>query len=236
MKLRNSVIVITGASSGVGFDVASTLARDEHQVIALSRSLGRLKEVVNEIDNLQHFAVDISSWIEVQRVFSEVEKEFGPIDCLINNAAKFYLGKFGNQDVSNVDDLIDTNIKGTIYCTKCALEQMRNRSSGRIINVLSVSGLQGIENQAVYSASKHALSGFMNALAQEVKDEGVAITNLYPGGIDTDLWKRLPEEYDLDVSQFMQPQDISNVVKFVLRLPNHLILKEMTFFPTNDWH
>jgi NADP-dependent 3-hydroxy acid dehydrogenase YdfG len=99
-----------------------------------------------------------------------------------------------------------------------------------------VSGLQGIENQAVYSASKHALSGFMTALAQEVKDEGVAITNLYPGGIDTDLWKRLPEEYDLDVSQFMQPQDISNVVKFVLRLPNHLILKEMTFFPTNDWH
>lgn len=234
--MESSLIVVTGASSGVGFELAKSLAENGHRVVTMSRSIGKLSNVIEHIDKLYYFPADIRHWDNVQEVFAEIVKEHGRVDCLVNNAAQFSLGKFIDQEIESIDSLIDTNIKGTIYCTRAVLSEMLRVQSGRIINILSVSGLHGIEDQAIYSSSKFAISGFMDSLAQEIKEHGIYITNLYPGGINTELWNKIDDSYSLDVTKFMSPRDITQVVEFLLDLPSNIVLKEMTFFPPNDWH
>ena len=154
-------IVITGATSGVGLTCVDHFLNKGWCVIGIARTLKGSKKH----KNFHFIKADIKKYSDVKLAFDIIKKEFNKIDILINNASIFKTKQFIKFDNAEIDNILDTNVKGTMYCTLESIKLMTNES--RIINLGSVSGLYGIKNQAVYSASKHAINGFAESLSQE---------------------------------------------------------------------
>lgn len=229
-------IVITGASSGVGACLARRFAARGDRVYALARTaeaLARLEhEAPGRIVGLQ---VDVRDRAAVHAAIARIE-EAGPIDVLINNAAVYDRGPFAGQDPARIDEILDTNIKGTIYPTHAVLPGMQARRCGRIVQINSVAGIRGIVNEAVYCASKHAIVGFSQALMQELVPFNIRVAVVNPGGIDTPLWQREGNCYPGDASTLLQTEDVADVVQLLLDAPDRIHFKQCVFFPTGEWH
>ncbi|MEJ7596859.1 MAG: SDR family oxidoreductase [Kofleriaceae bacterium] len=226
--------IVTGASRGVGLAVAERLIAKGWQIVGLARDVGPLHRAKEQLGERFSFeTVDLRDAQSVRQVFERIGARLGVFELLVNNAAVFKMKPFRECDDADIDAMIDTNLKGPLRCTLAALKWMR--AGSRIINVGSVAGTHGIENQAIYCASKFGLEGFADALGQEVKMSGIAITSICPGGIDTPLWNA-SNPYPGDLSQILQPADVASLVEYVAELPPHVVLKRAVVFPTNEWH
>ena len=164
--------------------------------------------------------------------FDQVLQYYGNIDVLVNNASVFKRAPFDKTTSKQIDDIVDTNLKGTLFCT---LEGMKLMQGGRIINISSVSGVHGIENQAVYSATKFAVNGFSEALNQETIKHGILVTTISPGGIDTPLWNK-SNPYPGKVRDLLRTEDVVSTIEFVVNLPSNVVMKNLTMFPACEWH
>ena len=232
----NKVIVVTGASRGIGLEIVKRFIERKWSVIGLSRNKDKLESIKNTIEGeYAYYVVDIRDYIKVSKVFAEIHKRYGKIDLLINNAAVFKMEKFSECDVKDIDDIIDTNLKGTMFCTHEAIKLMKE-NGGRIINIASVAATHGIENQAIYCASKYGVDGFAEALNQELIEECISISTIYPGGTDTPLWDKGNNPYPGDLSKILKPEDIVNMVEYIADLPKKVVLKKVVIFPSNEWH
>jgi len=229
-------ILITGVTSGVGLETAAKFIGLGWNVIGLARTLNRLMEIQSTLGTSFHpYNVDIRNSGQVQVSFSKIQAKFQEIDIFVNNAAAFKSGSFEKMSIQDIDDVIDTNLKGAIYCTYFALKLLR-KGSGRIINIDSVAGTHGIEGQSIYCASKYGLDGFSETLGQEVLRNGIKITTIYPGGIDTPLWNGVDNPYPGDKSQILKPSDITSLIWQISELSDNVVMKKMVVFPSNEWH
>lgn len=229
-------IVITGASSGLGRTLSLRMAQAGHQVFALARSEEKLRELADQHpDLIRTYIADVTVPGQVHAALDAILEEFIHIDVLINNASVFHSAEFAHEDIERIDRLIDTNLKGAMYCTLKVLPGMIEQGKGYIINIASVSGTHGIPQQAVYGASKHGVVGFSDVVAQEVKDKGVLVTAICPGGIDTPLWNE-DNPYPGDESKLINPDEIADLIEFVLTHPKTTLYKKMIMFPTSEWH
>lgn len=113
---------------------------------------------------------------------------------------------------------------------------MMKRKSGKIITISSVAGTRGIPQQAIYCASKHGVKGFSDALAQELVPHGILVHTLCPGGTNTPLWDKSKNSYPGDTEKLMKPEDIAELIIFLLHQPAGTLYKRIIFFPTNEWH
>lgn len=230
----SKVAVVTGASQGVGLEICRRLITLGWQVIGLARSEKRLAAAKNQLgDGFSFYTADISKAASVQNVFTTIAKQKGEVQLLINNAAVFKMKPLTEFSVAEVEQMIDTNLKGTIFTTMEALKLMR--PGARIVNIASVSATHGIKNQAVYCASKYGVDGFSEALNQETIERGISLTTICPGGIDTPLWNA-GNPYPGDKSRLLSPGDVAEAVAYVVQLPQRVVLKKMTLFPDNEWH
>lgn len=220
-------LVITGCSSGVGESIAIAFSQLGWNVIGISRDIVKLKALETRLDNFKFLQLDISNYSEVEDAFRSIEK----IDVLVNNAAIFTAKPFIDCTAIEINSIIDTNLKGTMFCT---LEAIKKIADGRIINIGSVSGIHGIQNQAIYSASKFGVAGFTESIAQECV-KLVRFTTISPGGIDTPLWND-KNPYHGDKTRLLKPSNIAEAVKYIINLPENIVLKNMTIFPDNEWH
>jgi Dehydrogenases with different specificities (related to short-chain alcohol dehydrogenases) len=219
-------ILITGAAKGIGAKIAEELAKDNCNVVinyntsaeeaeALAESLGKLTAVLA-------VKADVTNYIEVTDMLKAVEKRFGHVDYLVNNAGVAYSGLFNEMDLCQSDRLIDTNIKGVMNVTRAVLPSMIKRKSGSIVNVSSIWGEKGASCEVVYSATKAAVIGFTRALAQEVGLSGIRVNCVCPGVIETDMTASLtPEDKQAlaDASalgRIGKPEDVASVVAFLL--------------------
>lgn len=228
----SKVIVVTGASSGVGRDIVEFFGEKGWTAIAL----GRRKDATFNSENIHYFPLDISNWKDVKKKSEEITSKFPKINLLVNNAAVFKLKSFSELEIEDIDSMIDTNLKGSIYITKALLSAMVQKT-GRIVNISSVAGTHGIKGQAVYCASKFGLNGFSEALNQELIEMGISMTTICPGGINTPLWNEQSNPYPGgDVDQLIPAREITNLVHYISELPNNIVLKNMTLFPDNEWH
>ena len=175
----NKTILITGTTSGVGATIAYHYIEKGWNVIGFARG-----ESIFQFPNYKHFQVDVTSCYEMYDIFEQIDN----IDVLINNAAVFKMKAFSNTTLDEIDDMIDINLKGAMYITKFALQKMEKGS--RIFFINSVAGLEELENQSAYCASKHGLTGFAGVLGEELRPRGIKVTSIHPGGIDTPLWSR----------------------------------------------
>ena len=135
-----------------------------------------------------------------------------------------------------IDKMVDVNIKGMLYCTRAVLPEMISNKSGHIINISSVGGLHGAPTRSLYNASKHAMVGFGDALAQELIPHNVLLVTLCPGGIATPLWNDKNNPYGGESEKLIKPQDIAELIEYVLKQPKNILFKKLVFFPTSEWH
>jgi NADP-dependent 3-hydroxy acid dehydrogenase YdfG len=229
------VAVVTGASSGVGSDIARRFVGRGWRVYGLARHEQTLAAVRTELGQaFVPLACDVRDATAVQAVFAKVASAESRIDLLVNNAAVFKMASFRSFALAEIDAIVDTNLKGTIYCTHAALPLLG--AGSRIVNIGSVAGTHGIPTQAAYCASKFGVDGFAEALGQELLADGIAITTICPGGIDTPLWQADGNPYPGDLAKILAPSDVVDVVEHVADLPPRIVLKKVVLFPSNEWH
>jgi len=228
------VIVITGASSGIGKALALHFAEQGHPVCAVARNSDKLEELRGRFpEKIRCFAADVSDRHQISDAFSGIRAAFERIDVLINSAGVFQRVEFANQPLEDVERIIDTNLKGALYCTSQALAFMS--TPGWVVNISSTAGTHGIAGSAAYCASKFGLVGFGDALAQELLPRGVLVVTLCPGSVNTPIWnERNP--YPRDLEKTMDVGQVVRVVDFVLDQPPGTLFKKVIFFPSIEWH
>lgn len=235
--MSERVAVVTGSTGGVGRAVALHLAKEGYTVCGLGRNKEKLATLEREATRrIELYQCDIADAAEVSSIIDTITDRFGAIDVLVNNAATFEMKKFEYQSVETIDRIIDTNLKGLMYVTHYALPAVLKSGNAHIINISSVAGTYGIPEQSIYCASKHGVVGFGDALAQELKDRGVKVTTLCPGGIKTPLWNNETNPYPGNVENLMDPEEIVDLIDFILNQPRHTLHKKLVFFPINEWH
>lgn len=229
-------LLITGASSGVGEAMTRLFASQGKHVYAAARSADKLEALAAEDPaHIHAVPLDVTDAAAVQAVVQAIEAE-RPIDVLVNNAAVYERSPFAEHDLSAVDRILDTNIKGTIYPTHAVLQGMIQRNAGRIVQLNSVAGTRGIPNESAYCASKHAIVGLSESLMQELVEHNIQVAILNPGGINTPLWNRGDNFYPGDKSKLLEPTEVADLVRYVLDAPDRTLFKKMVFFPTGEWH
>jgi len=190
------IVLITGAGSGFGQRTAFILAKSGFHVIATLRNLQSKKEFEREIrenrldKNIDIFQMDITKEEEVLLVKEQVEKRYGSIDILINNAGYAQGGFFEEIRMEDWRKQFDTNLFGHIFVTKTFLPLLKKKEGGKIINISSISGFLGFPGLGPYVASKHALEGWSESLRLELLEEGISVSLVEPGSYKTGIWEK----------------------------------------------
>ncbi|MDA9048911.1 SDR family oxidoreductase [Gammaproteobacteria bacterium] len=232
------VMVVSGVTGGVGEELASKFIDIGWHIVGLGRNIEKLETLSDHHGkNFTPIRTDISDESSVKEAFNSIKLKFRSIDIMVNNAAIFKNEQFSRCNSSDIKDIIDTNLKGSMLCTLEAINIIKeSKKAGRVINIASVAGTHGISGQAIYCASKYGLIGFSEALNQEIIKEGISITSINPGGIDTPLWNEQNPYPGGSKENLLQPNDIVEAIKYIANLDPRIILKNLTIFPSNEWH
>ncbi|WP_018752237.1 SDR family NAD(P)-dependent oxidoreductase [Paenibacillus sanguinis] len=190
MSLQDKVVVVTGASSGIGAMAAQMLSERGAIVVLAARSLDKLEQVALNLKSPYRLVkMDVGNDASVESGFKDIFAKFGRVDCLLNNAG---YGKFEYLDrmpTSEFAEMMNVNYVGMVRCTQAVLPAMKSVRSGRIVNVASIAGKIGTAKSTAYTATKHAVIGFSSALRQEVREYGITVSTINPGPIDTEFFK-----------------------------------------------
>ncbi len=191
MNFKDYVILITGASRGIGRSLAIDCARRGATVIGCARSQEHLKEVLKELKPISPKSAvilcDVADRRQVQTMIGKILTDFGRIDILINNAGMGLRQPFGETPLQTIEEIMSTNYFGAVYCIHAALPSMVARGSGHIVNVSSVAGIIGTLNMAGYCASKFAMNGLSESLYHELKPLGISVSVVCPGPVKTEF-------------------------------------------------
>ncbi|MBA4538111.1 3-oxoacyl-[acyl-carrier-protein] reductase [Bacillus aquiflavi] len=226
MKLAGKTALVTGASRGIGREVAIELAKQGANVaINYAGSKDKANEVVAEITSIgrEAFSVqgNVSDNNSVVNMIKETINRFGALDILVNNAGITKDNLIMRMKEEEWDDVINTNLKGVFLCTKAVTRQMMKQRSGRIINIASVVGVSGNPGQANYVAAKAGVIGLTKTTAKELASRGITVNAVAPGFISTDMTDKLSEEIKhemlklIPLARFGEATDIAKVVSFL---------------------
>ena len=192
MDFKNKVVLITGASSGIGKQTAIEFAKLGSNIILVARRKNKLEQVENELKQFNVTtlvcACDVSKKDQVEKMSKIVFEEFNSIDILVNNAGFAIYGSVHDLSINDIESQMETNYFGMVYCTKNFLPSMLNKKSGHIVNVASVAASFGLPGIASYCASKFAMLGFSEGLKHELSGTGVGITVVSPIMVKTDFF------------------------------------------------
>lgn len=226
MRLEGKVALVTGASRGIGREIAYELAREGASVaVNYAGSEAKALELVNEIKAMgrEAFAIqsDVSNSDTVNGMVKETVERFGKLDILVNNAGITKDNLLMRMKESEWDDVININLKGVFLCTKAVTRQMMKQRSGRIINISSIVGVSGNAGQANYVAAKSGVIGLTKTAAKELSSRGITVNAIAPGFITTDMTDKLNEEVkaemlkQIPLARFGEPKDIARAVVFL---------------------
>jgi 3-oxoacyl-[acyl-carrier protein] reductase len=226
MRLEGKVALVTGASRGIGREIAFELAREGADVaVNYAGSEAKALELVDEIKAMGRdaFAIqaDVSNSDSVSDMVKETVERFGKLDILVNNAGITKDNLLMRMKESEWDDVININLKGVFLCTKTVTRQMMKQRSGRIINISSIVGVSGNPGQANYVAAKSGVIGLTKTAAMELSSRGITVNAIAPGFITTDMTDKLNEEVkaemlkQIPLAKFGEPKDIARAVVFL---------------------
>jgi NAD(P)-dependent dehydrogenase (short-subunit alcohol dehydrogenase family) len=214
MELDGKVAIVTGGSKGIGRSIAEALVREGINVCISARSRSEIDNAVAELLALgggraTGIVADVRNYAQVKSLFELTAIEFGGVDILVNNAG---IGMFQTVEETTPDDfrsILETNLFGVFYCCHEAIPLMKKRGGGYIINISSLAGANPHPRMAAYNASKFGLNGFSEALMQEVRHDGIKVSYIMPGSVNTEFGGDTPGE---DRSWQLRPADIARVV------------------------
>ncbi|XP_063695750.1 farnesol dehydrogenase-like [Culicoides brevitarsis] len=245
---KNKIAVVTGASSGIGAQIALDLANSDVKVIALARRKERLDELAKN-SNIYPLVCDVSDQKSIEETFSSIQKNFGKIHILINNAGRVRDGTILDMSKSNDDfrGTIDVNLTAAVICTREAFKLMETHEEpGFIININSVLGQMTPQAKFlpsnVYPATKHALKNFTETIRLELVAKNlkrIRICNVTPGLVKTEITEAAGHPKELcekiyKSSLHLMPSDISAAVLYILSQPNFINITELTIKPTGE--
>ena len=226
MNLSGKVALVTGASRGIGRQIAVTLAGYGTAVIVnYNGSEAKAAEAVEEIaangGTAEAIQCSVSDYEKAGEMISGIVKKYGHLDIVVNNAGITRDNLIMKMSEEDFDAVIDTNLKGAFNCTKHVARQMLKQKSGRIINISSVSGVMGNAGQANYCASKAGLIGLTKSVARELGSRGITVNAVAPGFIKTEMTDVLPEDVkkamgeQIPLKRFGETKDIAETVAFL---------------------
>ena len=235
MNLKNKIVVITGASDGIGREIAIKLAREGAKLALIARNNEKLKGVAGECikegsSDVRSYPCDLRNSDEIKKVVSELISDFGEVNILINNAGIWQkTGELEEASLENIDDVINTNLTGLVKMTNLILPTLRKSQDAAIINVSSHSGIEAKQGQSVYCASKWGVAGFTEALRLDLGgSSNVRIAGLYQGGTHTNLFEKAGDPKDPELfGKFTEPSDLADVVVFMLSRPPKIWLHDV---------
>jgi len=195
MNLKNKVVLVTGASSGLGEQICYEAAKKGAIVIVCARRIqliGQVKENCSMLSQNEAYAfqLDVSDPQSIERMYAKVKEEIGTVDYLVNDAGFGYFADFVSFEQEKIREMFEVNVLGLMLLTQRVASDMLKASSGHIINIASMAGKMATPKSSVYSATKFAVLGFSNALRLELKPFGIAVTTVNPGPIRTEFFTK----------------------------------------------
>ncbi len=234
--VKDKIIWITGAGSGIGHAAAVALSAQGAIVILSGRRKNRLEALANELTGITRIEpVDIGDQHAVSAIAKRIIAEFKRIDILVNSAGLNIVGRSW-QDISieNWDEVINVNLNGAFYCAQSVLPHMRAQTDGLIINISSWAGRQVSRlTGPAYTASKHAMNAMTESINQENCQYGIRACAICPGEVATEILDKRPVPVSQeDRAKMVQADDVGDLVLYVCRTPAHVCLNEITISPT----
>lgn len=242
-NIKDKVVIITGASSGIGAETAKVLARNGAKVVLSARRKERLKALADEIgENAVFLKSDVSSLADMQALAALAKEKFGRVDALFANAGIMPAGNMSQMKVSDWMDMVDINIKGVLNAMAAVLPDFTARKSGHIVVTSSVAGIRSVPGNAVYSGTKHFVRAMLDSFRMEAAAEGTNIrtTIIYPGAIKTELLHTIaPSDIKAMAEKFYEevglaPDIIANAVLYALSQPENVDLSDLVVRPSRE--
>lgn len=243
-NIDGNVVVITGASSGLGEAAARHLSENGARVVLAARRTERIKSLADEITEKGGDALavttDVTEREQVQALVDAAVDEFGRIDVMLNNAGIMPASPLDRLKVDEWDQMIDVNVKGVLYGIAAALPYMQEQESGHIINVASDAGHKVRPTETVYAATKHAVRALSEGLRQEVKPYGLRTTIISPGAVESELPELISDEdvaeetRELYEEHAISADSFARAVAFAIEQPEEVDVNEILYRPTSQ--
>lgn len=236
-QFKNKKAIITGGGRGLGKATAIAFAKEGMDIAITGRNEAVLKETVAELETYGVKAIysvfDVSNYDEVKSSIHQIIETMGSVDILVNNAGIAAFGTFNEMEVSQWNQIIQTNVMGMYYVTKEVLPYLIAQNEGEIINVSSTAGLSGNATTSAYSASKFAVIGMSESLMKEVRKNNIRVCTLTPSTIASDMSVELGIASKDSEDSVLQPEDFAELIVAGLKLPRRAMLKSASLWSTN---
>ncbi len=233
--LAGKVVIITGASSGIGAATARALGRLGCKLTLAARSADKLRALAEELGpGALDVPTDVTVGADVERMVARTMEQFGRVDVLFANAGLYIAGQVAEGDPDAWAKLMDVNVDGALRCVHAVLPHMMAQRSGDILLTSSISGFIDIHWEPIYSASKHAIQGFVHTLRRQVAESGIRVGAIAPGMVANELWGITEAaEVDARVAEHMslRSEDVAEAVVFMLSRPPHVTIRDLVMLP-----
>ncbi|EJG0967504.1 SDR family oxidoreductase [Vibrio parahaemolyticus] len=234
------LVVITGASSGIGEAIARRFSEEGHPLLLVARRVERL-EALN-LPNTLCEKVDVTDQASLITAIEKAEAQFGPADVLVNNAGVMLLGQIDTQDAAEWKRMFDVNVLGLLNGMHSVLASMKARNSGTIINISSIAGKKTFPDHAAYCGTKFAVHSISENVREEVAASNVRVTTIAPGAVETELLSHttsqdIKDGYDawkVDMGGVLAADDVARAVMFAYQQPQNVCIREIALAPTKQ--
>jgi NADP-dependent 3-hydroxy acid dehydrogenase YdfG len=232
--MPNKVVVIVGATGGIGSALTSKLASSGANLVLAARDSSRLATLSSQLSAIQGERVltvptDITDRQQVETLIEKAVDRFGQIDVLVNAAGAGILKQYNKIEPAELDSMLDLNLKGSFYTCQAAAEVMKERKSGHICNVVGILGKHSMAMAAAYCAAKFGVVGFSKCMADELKRFGIKFTLFYFGGIDSPFWDHAGLK--VDRTKMLKPETAADAIAFALAAPPQAVPMEINIQP-----
>lgn len=234
------LVVITGASSGIGEAIAKRFSENGYALLLVARRVERL-EALNLPDCMCE-KVDVTNPEAFKAAVAKAEEKFGPVDCLINNAGLMLLGQLDTQDPAEWTKMFNVNVLALMNGMQAVLEPMKKRGTGSIINISSIAGLKTFPDHAAYCGTKFAVSGITENVREEVAGHGVRVMSICPGAVETELLGHTTskeivdgyEDWKKAIGGALVADDIARAATFMYEQPQNMCIRELVVAATGQ--
>jgi short-subunit dehydrogenase len=232
-----TLVLLTGATSGIGKHTAIALAQAGYPLALVARSEDKLQQICTEIEALHiqgavasYVSQDLTELTSLESMIEKIEEDRGSIGVLINSAGMGYIKPLLETSIQEWQQVLDLNLTAIFALTQSVVRRMVKRREGLVVNLCSIAAQRTFPNWGAYSASKFALLALSRTLAQEVRSSGVRVTALCPGAVDTPLWDSLDAGFDR--TQMLSPETVAQWIVQTLALPPQAVLEEAILMPS----
>jgi ribitol 2-dehydrogenase len=234
-SIAGKVIIITGASTGIGAAAARLLVQSGCKVVLAARSVDKLEALANELGEAAlSVPADVTIEADVERMVQQTIERFGKIDVLLANAGIYIPGQIAEGNPNDWARLIDVNIVGVMRCVHAVLPTLMAQKSGDILVTSSISGFSDIHWEPVYSASKHAIQSFVHTVRRQMIPHNIRVGSIAPGTVANELWGIYTEE---EISKrvadhsALRSEDVAEAILFMLCQPAHVTIRDLVMLP-----